>query len=812
MRNSSFKVRLPSESRMGASDVQSFILPDEIPINSEETLNQLTGRFRSVRDGLPELVKNAKDQYSRLGVEDPQERQIVVISDTDRRSLAVLDFAGAPAENFVGWTHWSDPTAGQTHRAVDIEAGHGNGGKAFMVRGATSTAFLESCYNGKRTRKGFVNDQPQERYKPGFATSGRAKLDDIDDSDPTSRLEEALALVGMRIDLLPTAAQRVFDRRQAFTIAYLEKVADWVGRRKPKLRSLAGAGLAEIIGSHGQTAMTIETCQVWVVRDGELASSAPVAPAEIVPYPGFETAREIEIPDILPDPETGETIKVFDQPGVSGYLRLNTSQTQLQISPSTRAKNVIRVWNQRNNVATWTPQELHGVSAASFVYGELRCPSLTADHLEGATRQHLADTPLVRALKEWAAEHVKQLADDLHRAMAEHTTPKDRERARSALSSIRELMRKYLDPDSSGARSENGSNGSRSGSSEAGEEEERQPIKYGVEIHEIILEPDLRDVTLIAGTRIPLLYRCVERQEDSTTIPVRATGLVLRSEPEGMFTLDADGMLISHGTGVGEIWLETADGSVQSNRREFWTIEATEVDLEPPTTPLLQGQRLKLNITYQTADGPLDDALVDGEVLDPSFGAIGRHGRLTVGQKEGSLDVRIRYGSGALSYRDFSVPVGAERVPPREGAGDSGSDVPEILLCGEHAPGMEEFPPERRTIPGGLEYPTIIEDPLFSGIVWINPNSKEAVRVRRGAGGSSGLGKVGNKTFMHFVALKCFDILKRLYVRQQIAGDAVTEFTFMQYSVDAEMECANFIDAAWEMTDQLLSRDGGSNE
>lgn len=792
--------------------MREFILPDDIPIDPVETLNQLTGRFRSVRDGLPELVKNAKDQYSRLGIDDKVDRQIVVISDTARRTLAVIDFAGAPAENFKGWTNWSDPTAGQTHRAADIEAGHGNGGKAFMVRGATSTAFLESCFAGKRTGKGFINDEPEERYKPGFVSSGGVEIDDVDEPDPTGRLEEALALVAMRIDQLPDAAQRAFGKRQAFTIAYLEQIRDWIDRRKPKLRSLAGTGLVEIIGSHGQTAMTIETCQVWVIRDGEIIGSGPVGPAEIAPYLGFESPREFEIPDLLPDPETGDAVKVFDVPGSTGFLRLSTSQTQLQISPSTRAKNVIRIWNQRNNVATWTPQELHGVSAASFIYGELRCPSLTEDHLDGATRQHLADTPLVRALREWAAEHVRQLADDLHRAMAEHTTPRDRERARSALSSIRELMRKYLDPDSSGASTENGSKGEHSGISGKGKKERRKPIEYGTELHEIILEPDLRDVTLIAGTRIPLLHRCIERQEDGSTKPVREAGLVLKSEPEGMFTLDADGMLTAHRTGLGEIWLETSNGSLRSNRREFWTIEGTGADLEVPAEPLRQGQQLKLAITFQTPDGPLDDALVDGEVLDPSFGAIGRHGRLTVGQMEGNLEVRIRYGADALAYRDFSIPVGAERVPPKEGSGDSGSDVPEILLCGEHAPGMEEYPPERRTIPGGPEYPTIIEDPLFSGIVWINPNSKEAMRVRRGAGGSSGLGKVGNRTFMHFVALKCFDILKRLFVRQQIAGDAVTEFTYMQYAADAEMECADFIDAAWEMTDQLLSRDGGMNE
>lgn len=799
------------EPKPQVQGMREFILPEEIPIDPVETLNQLTGRFRSVRDGLPELVKNSKDQYSRLGIKDEIDRQIVVVADTAQRTLAVLDFAGAPAENFKGWTNWSDPTAGQTDRADDIEAGHGNGGKAFMVRGATRTAFLESCYEGKRTRKGFINDQPKERYKPGFANHHGVRLDNIEESDPTSRLNEALSMVGMQINLLPEAAKSVFHERQAFTIAYLEQVQDWIGRRKPKLRTLAGTGLAEIIASHGQTALTIETCQVWVVRDGEIAGPGPVRPTEIPPFPGFETPREFKIPDLLPDPGTSESIKVFEEPGKTGYLRLSTSQSQLQISPKTRAKNVIRIWNQRNNVATWTPQELHGLSAASFIYGELRCPSLTDEHQDGATRQHLSDSALVRALREWAAEHVKQLAEDLHRAMAENTAPRDRERARSALSNIRELMRKYLDPDSSGAASGDGSDGAGSGASGSGRKEPREPIEYGTEIHEIILEPNLRDVTLIAGTKIPLLHRCLEHHEDGSKRPVRASGLILRSEPEGMFTLDPDGMLTAHTSGLGEIWLETEDGSLQSNRREFWTIAATDVELEIPAEPLLQGQRLRLNITFQTPEGPLDDALIDGEVLDSRFGAIGRHGRLTVRHMEGNADVRIWYGADASAYRDFSIPVSTERVPPKEGKGDTGSDVPEILLCGEHAPGMEEYPPERRTIPGGAEYPTIIEDPLFSGIVWINPNSKEAMRVRRGAGGSSGLGKVGNKTFMHFVALKCFDILKRLYVRQQIAGDAVTEFTFMQYAADAEMECADFIDAAWEMTDQLLSRDGGGN-
>jgi hypothetical protein len=59
--------------------------------------------------------------------------------------------------------------------------------------------------------------------------------------------------------------------------------------------------------------------------------------------------------------------------------------------------------------------------------------------------------------------------------------------------------------------------------------------------------------------------------------------------------------------------------------------------------------------------------------------------------------------------------------------------------------------------------------------------------------------------------LKCFDILKRLYVRQKIAGRTITEYEYMQLAVEAEIECADFIDAAWGLSDELLSKEALPN-
>ena len=262
MQNSSSEFDLTAMATPDVEPVTEYLLPDEIPIDPEATLDQLTGRFRSLRDGLPELVKNAKDQYSRLGVTDAEDRQIVVVVSTDSRALAVIDFAGAPAENFQGWTTWSDPSAGKVDLAADIEAGHGNGGKAFMVRGATKRAFLESCFNGRRTRKGFINDRPGQRYKPGFGVLKGVKIDDVEEVAPADHLEEILRSLGTTITDLPPAAQAAFVARQAYTVAFLDQVAEWEGRTTKKLKRTVASTAVEIIGSHGQTAMTIETCQV----------------------------------------------------------------------------------------------------------------------------------------------------------------------------------------------------------------------------------------------------------------------------------------------------------------------------------------------------------------------------------------------------------------------------------------------------------------------------------------------------------------------------------------------------------------------
>jgi hypothetical protein len=42
--------------------------------------------------------------------------------------------------------------------------------------------------------------------------------------------------------------------------------------------------------------------------------------------------------------------------------------------------------------------------------------------------------------------------------------------------------------------------------------------------------------------------------------------------------------------------------------------------------------------------------------------------------------------------------------------------------------------------------------------------------------------------------------------RQALKDRTVTEYEFIQLATFAEIECADFIDAAWELSDQLVGK------
>ena len=75
--------------------------------------------------------------------------------------------------------------------------------------------------------------------------------------------------------------------------------------------------------------------------------------------------------------------------------------------------------------------------------------------------------------------------------------------------------------------------------------------------------------------------------------------------------------------------------------------------------------------------------------------------------------------------------------------------------------------------------------------------------MRRNRGGRRGSASIGTETFLKFLAMKCFEILKRLYVRQILKDIPASELQFRQTFAEAEMRCAPFIDVAFGIAEQL---------
>jgi hypothetical protein len=109
-----------------------------------------------------------------------------------------------------------------------------------------------------------------------------------------------------------------------------------------------------------------------------------------------------------------------------------------------RPLHLIRIRNDRNVVGLWSVADLSPGASSGFVFGELCVPALEGEHLVGADRQSLNDTPLVRGLRCWTADQVKDLADKIQQATAKEHRPEDRSKVNQSLSKLRDLMREFL--------------------------------------------------------------------------------------------------------------------------------------------------------------------------------------------------------------------------------------------------------------------------------------------------------------------------------------------------------------------------------
>lgn len=783
------------------SDLQFF---DEIPINVSSALHQLLGRFQSVRDGLPELIKNSKDHYARLEISERHERVILVLINTEERCLGVLDFGGATRTDFRHWVTWADPNANRGAAAHDIEGGHGNGGKGFMVRGSKEDSFFESCRDRLRTKMGYSATVDDRLYFPAFFSEDGKTIDNVKVANPRMQLDAALADLGATYDELPDLAKAAFEKRQAYSLVQVNAVRDWAGRRTSAMQMMTATS-GELV-NHAQAALSIETCSVFVVLDGTPTPATPLVRAIPEPMPGFEAELAINVPPELKDPRTDETIKTgaSDLPSTDvrtlHVLRLATSKQSLRMAGN-KAVNVVRVRNARNVIGNWSVADLCAQSSSAYIYGVLQMPTTGPENQLGADRIALADTPLVRALEAWTAQQVTDLAAKIQKAISKEHKPQEVDKANDGLRKMREAMRQFLEK---AAQGQGGGDG-----------EPPQPPVRGTIVRQIVLERGAQALALAKGTTVPLVVQAYDLAPNGDRLKVRGAHLELVSDPPTLTSMVGRRSLRAESVGRATIWFRDVATGVESNRVGIEIVDAVGATIqELPARPLLQGEELNLRVLYTTsrktkADSLVEaraDLMVDATVDEPNMGWVDRYGVFTAGGQEGTATVRVRFGPGPADTAIGVLQVGPDRVTKRpRNIGNKGADVPHILMCGVDAPGMEHYPENERTTKASDLLPTIIDyEPMFEpNVIYINPDSKEAAQMRRNRGGRRGSASIGTETFLKFLAMKCFEILKRLYVRQALKGAPASELLYRNTFAEAEMLCASFIDVAFEIAEQL---------
>ena len=785
-----------------------FQFRERIPIDVQHTLMQLLSRFQGVRDGLPELIKNAKDQYSRLGITDPEARVIVVAVNSAEKTIGVIDFAGAAAEQFKRWETWSDPTANARDKAADIEGGHGNGGKAFMVLGSTTDSSFESCQDGHRTRMGYENDAEQTRFKPGIAVEDGNAVEEQRVESTRKQFDKALGGLKLKFDQLPKQAQEAFAVRQAYTIAQVNGVKDWTRSRPDTVRRLI-ADMRRAVEIHPQATLSLESCAVWFVIDGQIVGDAPAKVEYPDPFPGFAEPLVIPVPGDVIDPHTGEKISTGLGEEHTRYLTLRTSARSLR-TEDMRPMHLIRIRNDRNVVGLWSVADLSPGASSGFIFGDLRVPALEGEHLSGADRKSLNDTPLVRGLQAWTANQVKDLADKIQQATAKDHRTEDRDRVNQSLKKLRDLMREFLSERDRGQ--EGAGRGSEGDGSGGVTPPPPPPPKPKAEVVNVIeLEGKAASIAIAVGATVPLRVKAFEQTSAGELRPVVSPRLVARLDRADFLSLDESHQATAAAGGTTVVWFETEDGGVRSNTVAIESVVCTSATITGiPDRALLQGEHLPVRVSYSTALGGRDDLLHDASVDEIEMGRVSRNGVYIAGSREGTATLRVRWGSSQIDTVSAPLRIGAERVPPRRGTGgDTGGEIPLIILCGTAVPGMDHYPLEQRTIMPSEHLPTINDfDPAFENVIFINPDSKESIQARRGRGGRKGVAGIATETYYQFIAMKCFEILKRLWVFEQAREAPLTEIQFRERFATAETECAPFIEHAYDVAEEIAEAAG----
>lgn len=777
--------------------------PIGMHIDAHHAVEQIARSFSSLRHGLPELVKNAKDAYARTGITDRDQRVILVLlsdgKNEDSMRVGILDFGGAgivdfegePGTEYGGWKTWSSRVASRSHLAGDIEGGYGNGGKSFMTTAMTIESSMHASKDGKRTKMGFVPEHP---FEPGYFLESGKRVRETSDNDPQTSLGQALEPYRLEFDQLDELAQKAFLRRKCWTLVEVVGLREYSHNGNGIWSEDDIKAIEDNLSAHAQASLTVESSSVFSYHNGrKISSDGPISPSIYEPMEGFEKPWRMEIPSSLTDPITGSEVTFEKVP--PAHLLIRSSKRHLRLGQNNQfaARNVLRVRDSKNIIANYPMSEFGYGGLSGYLYGQVTCREFEDSDLGGSTRMLLSDTPRVRALLQWIGAVIEDICDEIKLKTSSKRSYKERSEATNLLNRIRRFMSDFLEgnidiPDDQDGTARKGT--------------KRKRSKPPSEVVEVELEGGIPFLTIPLGVTVPMVHTA--KDTNGRIVPGR-TFRWDGADPD-ILDLDGGGNVTGRNIGKTKVWITDIPTGIVSDSVEVKVVMVKSLTLSPDYTSFKQGERASLSPKATTVDGGIAERIaLKYDVGPKESGKVGRLGFFTAGSHPGLVTVTAYYGRGEDEYTAVTLSVTEEKKKPKDPSGYGGGGSPYIVLCGEEAPGCTDLPEKERTLEPNPEMPTIIfYDPFWfqKGIIWINWESEESKRVRDRAAGATPSGKINTKTFSDFLVLKCFDVVKMLRAQQDLGSDftgsPIETFTAL---AQAESDCAKFLDYAFDLVD-----------
>jgi len=628
--------------------------PDDLTIHSEGAIKLMIAPIQSHENGLPEWAKNSADAYVRS--EAVSERRVVVlIFDYRERSrlpsIACLDFVGMTSQHIERYFRiWADPNAARADTAIgDLQGGHGNGGKAYMVQMFQDYSLLHTAKGGRACIYGV----PSGRLQFGYVPDPRSGCD-FPIRGLREELDRALSDVGLNYDSLPVAAKRSLDGGDGFTLFR------GVNPRQYG-RSIPVRQLLERIMNHHQMVRTLQLCQVYAVVNGRLYNGGqPLTLPPIPPLEGAEIAHETRIPETLRDPVSETDVSTTENGQYPiGRLILRTSNTDMRRSPR-RYRHNIQFKARSGFIGIIEMTDLIQSYYGNRIYGECELDAL--EHYKTNDRTRLAESPLTRALKDWVRQQVERYSQEFETRDRRRYTQDEANALSNMNAALDNWKNQFLEGLFAGL----------AGGTGVGQPPPSPPLPTGI--------PARLDLELThqrAGVGVS--FRPILKFLDATGVRIRPVPFRWVSTDTNVAMVDEDLLVINtFSFGTTTIYAETLDGMLRSNEATLEVVHVHDIIIQPEEVEVLVGGRQQLSAICNLADGTTSqDIYLVWTEDNPSTVRVSAAG-MVFGHQPGQTTVTA--GDDHCSSRH---PAQITVVPHSGGGGGDGSHgrgFPRILI------------------------------------------------------------------------------------------------------------------------------------